>query len=62
MSGRTMIPMAALAVFCCSRVRYFPRTQHKDRDNKDGKTIKEQQQDYVREYEAKLLTPKHKAH
>ena len=44
-----------------NQMRYFLRTQHKDHANKDGKMTKEQQQAYVREFEAKLLTPEDRA-
>lgn len=35
---------------------YFLRTEHKDHANKDGKMTPEQQQAYVKEYRAKLIT------
>ena len=44
-----------------SQMRYFLRTQHKNHANKDGKMTKEQQQAYVREFEAKLLTSEDRA-
>ena len=47
-----------------SKVRgmaYFLRTKHKDHANRDGKMTKEQQQTYVREYRAKLITPEDEA-
>jgi len=40
-----------------SQMRFFLRSEHKDHANKDGKMTKEQQEAYVREFEAKLLTP-----
>jgi len=43
------------------QMRYFLRTQHKDHANKDGTMTKEQQQAYVREFEARLLTPEDRA-
>ena len=39
-----------------SQMAYFLRTKHKDHANKDGKMTREQQQAYVREYRAKLVT------
>jgi alpha-L-fucosidase len=43
------------------QMRWFLRTEHKDHANKDGKMTREQQQAYVREFEAKLLTPEDRA-
>ena len=43
------------------QMRYFLRSQHKDHANKGGTMTKEQQQAYVREFEAKLLTPEDRA-
>ncbi len=40
---------------------YFLRTEHKDHANKDGKMTKEQQQAYLKEYRAKLITPEDEA-
>ena len=36
---------------------YFLRSKHKDHANKDGKMTKEQQQAYLKEFRAKLITP-----
>ena len=44
-----------------NQMRYFLRIRHKDHPNKDGKMTREQQQAYVREYRAKLITPKEDA-
>jgi hypothetical protein len=44
-----------------SQMRYYLRSQHKDHANKDGKMTKEEQQAYVLEFEAKLLTPEDRA-
>jgi len=40
---------------------YFLRTEDKGHANKDGKMTKEQQQAYVKDFEAKLLTPEDRA-
>jgi hypothetical protein len=42
-------------------MRYFLQTQHKDHANKDGKMTREEQQGYVKDLEAKLLTPEDRA-
>ena len=44
-----------------NQMRYFLRTQHKDHANKDGKMTREEQQSYIIDFEAKLLTPKDRA-
>jgi hypothetical protein len=36
---------------------HFLRSKHKDHANKDGKMTKEQQQTYIKDYHAKLITP-----
>jgi alpha-galactosidase len=36
---------------------YFLRSKHKDHANKDGNMTKEQQQAYIKEFRAKLITP-----
>jgi len=40
---------------------YFLRTEHKNHANKDGKMTKEQQQAWLKEYRAKLITPEEEA-
>lgn len=42
-------------------MRYFLRSQHKDHPNKDGKMTPQQQQAYLKEYRAKLISPKEDA-
>ena len=44
-----------------NQMRYFLRTRHKDHANKDGKMTREEQQSYVKDFEAKLLTPEDRA-
>jgi len=44
-----------------SKMRYFMRIKHKDSPNKDGKMTKEEQRAYLKEYRAKLITPKEEA-
>jgi len=44
-----------------SQMRYYLRSQHKDHANKDGKMTRAEQQAYIKEFEAKLLTPKDRA-
>jgi alpha-galactosidase len=36
---------------------YFLRTKHKDHANKDGKMTDAQQREYVKNYEAEIITP-----
>lgn len=40
---------------------HFLRSKHKDHANKDGKMTKEQQQAYLKEYRAKMITPEDEA-
>jgi alpha-galactosidase len=40
---------------------YFLRSNHKDHANKDGKMSKEEQQAYLKEFRAKLVTPEDEA-
>lgn len=44
-----------------SQMGYFLRTNHKDHANKDGKMSKEEQQAYLKEFRAKLITPEDEA-
>jgi len=44
-----------------SAMRYFLRIEHKDHANRDGTMTKEEQQTYLKEYRAKLITPEDEA-
>lgn len=44
-----------------SQMGYFLRSEHKDHANKDGKMSKEEQQTYLKEFRAKLITPEDEA-
>jgi hypothetical protein len=40
-----------------SQMAYYLRTKHKDHANKDGTMTEAQQRDYVKKYEAEIITP-----
>ncbi len=43
------------------QMAYFLRTEHKEHANKDGKMTPQQQQAYLKEYRAKVITPEEEA-